>query len=251
MTAAPSMPPGYHLVALDSIGSTNAEAKRRVAAGAADGTFVWAREQTAGRGRHGRAWHSPRGNLYVSLILRPDCDAATAMQMGFVAAVALHTAIVQVAPTIDGLSLKWPNDVLLGGRKLAGILLESAARADGALDWLVVGIGVNLAQRPSDGDAATSLAEAGHGVSIEALLTALAATLGAWRARWVRQGFAPVRQSWLAAAGGLGEPIEVHLAGRRLAGVFADLDPAGALVLDRPDGRQAITAGEVFPAEAV
>src|SRR5437588_611372 len=147
MTAGVVLPPAYGLVALDSIGSTNEEAKRLARAGAADKTLVWARTQTAGRGRGGRSWVSPAGNLYLSLILRETCPPARAAELGFAAAVALAAALDRLAPGLD-LAFKWPNDVLLGGRKLAGILIEAESAA-AAVDWLVLGLGVNVRPAPA------------------------------------------------------------------------------------------------------
>ena len=116
----PKLPPGYRLLRYDSIGSTNDEAKRLARDGAAEGTLVWALEQTAGRGRRGRAWSSPRGNLYLSLILRPDCPVGSAAQLGFVAALAVGDALRAILPRVERLAYKWPNDVLIDGRKIAG-----------------------------------------------------------------------------------------------------------------------------------
>ncbi|MDX1574557.1 MAG: biotin--[acetyl-CoA-carboxylase] ligase [Kiloniellales bacterium] len=137
--ASPQLPPAYRLVALESCESTNSEAMRRAEAGAEDGTLVWARRQTAGRGRRGRSWASLPGNLFFSLVLRPDCPPQEAAQLGFVAAVALGDAIGSVAPPMIEVRFKWPNDVLLNERKGAGILLESKI-VDGSMEWLVLGI---------------------------------------------------------------------------------------------------------------
>ncbi len=131
--APPKLPPAYQLVALERVASTNDEALRLAAEGAEDGTLVWAREQTGGRGRQGRVWSSPPGNLYFSLVLRPDCAPAEAAQLGFVAGVALGEAIGSVAPPLIDVNYKWPNDLLLNGRKAAGILLVLLSAPDGTL----------------------------------------------------------------------------------------------------------------------
>jgi BirA family biotin operon repressor/biotin-[acetyl-CoA-carboxylase] ligase len=253
MTAASlSLPDGYRLVAFDRVGSTNDEAKALAHAGAAQGTLVWAGEQTAGRGRRGRAWASPPGNLYLSLIERPDCAPAAAAQLGFVAALGLGEAIIDLAGPALPLAYKWPNDLLLGGRKLAGILLESETRGSGRLDFIVLGLGINLAAAPQDVEyPATSLAAEGAGaIAPAALLTAFVRRYDAWAARWREAGFAAVRAAWLARAGGIGDEIRVRLPGATLSGRFRDLDADGALLLDAADGSRRIAAGDVFPAQA-
>lgn len=246
-----SLPSFYRLVAHERIASTSDEAKRLAAEGAPAGTLVWARVQTAGRGRQGRVWVSPAGNFYASLILRPAVPVATAAQLGFVAALAVADACLVLAPEA-AISLKWPNDVLLARRKLAGLLLESQSLGDGALDWLVLGIGVNLATYPVEVEyPATALAATGADVGAEAMLGALAASFLAWYERWrAGAGFATIRAEWLDRAQGLNQPIRVRLPGETREGVFAGLDTDGALLFDTGTGRQRIAAGEVFPAIA-
>ena len=252
MDRAPDVPAGFHLVALGDVGSTNDEARRLAGEGAPDGTVLWARSQSAGRGRYGRPWSSPPGNLYVSLLLRPATAPAAAVQLGFVAAVALAEALDRhVAP--DALALKWPNDVLLNGRKIAGMLLESATGNDNKLDWLILGMGVNLQSFPvGTAFPATSLANEGYRAPAPAdVLAGLCRAFAAGRARWAAAGFGPVRAAWLARAYRRGQPIEVRLERERALGVFADLDLSGALVLDLGAGPQRrVTFGEVFPASA-
>jgi BirA family biotin operon repressor/biotin-[acetyl-CoA-carboxylase] ligase len=251
MSLAAALPSFYRLVAHERVASTSDEAKTLAAAGAPAGTLVWARAQSAGRGRHGKSWVSSPGNLYVSLVLRPTVPVATAAQLGFVAALAVGGACLAQAPGA-AISLKWPNDVLLAGRKLAGILLESQAKASGALEWLVAGIGINLATYPVGVEyPATALSATGTDVSAEAMLTTLAAAFLAWYQRWRDgAGFATIRTEWLARAQGLGQPIRVRLPARTLDGIFAGIATDGALLLDTSAGRQHIAAGEVFPAAA-
>lgn len=248
----PRLAPAYRLLAYDRLASTNEEAKRLAREGAEDGALVWAREQTGGRGRRGRSWVSPPGNLYVSLILRPDCQAAEAAQLGFVAAVALGEAFGAFVPPLVELRYKWPNDVLLNQRKAAGILLESENSQDGHLDWLVLGIGANVASHPEDAlFPATSLAEEGAPeATVEDLLEALSRRFLAWANRWLDDGFPPVRSAWLNHAFRLGEVIEARLDRETVIGRFADLDADGALVLETDAGRRRITAAEVFPPAA-
>ncbi|MBM3559622.1 MAG: biotin--[acetyl-CoA-carboxylase] ligase [Alphaproteobacteria bacterium] len=243
--ALPVLPAGCRLVALGTVGSTNDEARALAVAGAPDRTFVWAREQNAGRGRRGTDWTSPPGNLYVTAILRPGVPAARAMQLSFIVAVAMAEAIEQTCGI--ALTLKWPNDLLLDGRKTAGILLESSGTGT-LVDWLVAGTGVNLVSHPEALRTATHLAAAGADLAPEELLPRYAGCLSGWIDRWTAGGFPPVRAAWLARASGLGGPIVLRLPDRELAGTFADLDETGALVLDAPEGRRTVTAGEVFAA---
>jgi BirA family biotin operon repressor/biotin-[acetyl-CoA-carboxylase] ligase len=244
-----ALPSFFRVQRFDRIDSTSDEAKRCAGDGAEEGTLIWALEQSAGRGRRGRAWLSPRGNLYCSLVLRPRSAAAEAAQLGFAAALAVAEACARFLPGDADIRCKWPNDVLLGGAKVAGILLESRADAERGLDWLVLGIGINLAVHPEGTDyPATSLAAAGATVTPEVLLPILAERLLAWYDRWRQQGFAPLREAWLARAFGLGGPIRVRLAAAELGGRFVGLDEQGLLLLDGAEGRQRIAAAEIFPA---
>ena len=185
-TAAPSLPESYRLLRYDTIGSTNDEAKALARAGAPEGTLVWAGEQTAGRGRRGRGWVSPPGNLYLSLILRPAVAPARAAQLGFVAALALGEGLGALCGPALEIRCKWPNDILAAGRKLAGILLESEITDSNAIDFVVIGTGTNLASRPSDAEyPATSLAEQGFpGVTPEQLLQAYVRRFDFWARTW-------------------------------------------------------------------
>ena len=252
MTASSPSPAALRLLRYDTLGSTNDEAKHLAEAGADDWTVVWAREQTAGRGRGGNAFDSPAGNLYMSGILRPARAAASAAQLGFAATLAVGEGVARHLRSGRDLRYKWPNDVLVDGRKLAGILLESAAAQDGALAWLVVGIGINVASHPS-GTAwpATSLEALGsEPIEIEDLLRDVVASFQVETDRWLREGFAPIRAAWLARAYGLGQPVGVRLPREHLSGRFVDLDCDGVLLLETAQGHRRIAAGEIFPAAA-
>lgn len=244
----------FNLVPLDVVDSTNNVAKQLCAADALDRTLVWARRQTAGRGRHSRNWVSPLGNLYISLILRPEVDMAQATGLTFVAAVAVGEAVSSMLPPGTPVTCKWPNDVLVRGRKVAGILLECSTTARGGLDWVIVGIGVNVATHPDDSETiypATALGrEGGEGVSVDGLLDVLCRRLDDWCARWAREGFGVVRQAWLERCHGLGKPIDVSLDGERLHGIFRGLDGDGALILESHGLTRRVTAGDVFPGAA-
>jgi len=231
----------------DLLTSSNDEAKRLAQAGALEGSMVVAGQQTAGRGRRGRNWESPPGNLYCSLLLRPATPPAEAALLSFVAALALADAAAAFVPAAR-LALKWPNDVLLDGRKLAGILLESAGE-NGRTAWLVVGMGVNLASAPPD--AASLAAAAGRPVEPEAILACLTDAFAFWYGRWHEAGFPPIRQAWLARAAGLGVPLTVRLAEATFVGRFGGMSETGQLLLEQPGGVRRVEAGEVYlPAPA-
>ena len=245
--SAVAWPGGYALLELDEIDSTNEEARRRAAAGEQRRLWITAGHQRAGRGRRGRAWQSSPGNLFATLLLRPEKPAGECAQLSFVAALAVSDMLARFARHTD-LALKWPNDVLASGRKIAGILLESESDADGTVTWLAAGIGVNLAAFPEDTEfPAISVAALGAAppAPTDALLH-LAAAFAKWYEVWRTAGFAPVREAWLARASGLGSRIRVRLANEEILGVFQGIDDSGALLLGLPGGGvRAIAAGEV------
>jgi BirA family biotin operon repressor/biotin-[acetyl-CoA-carboxylase] ligase len=238
--AAPVLPDGWTLVALDSVGSTNDEAARLADAGAPEGTVVWSRAQTGGRGRRGRQWASPVGNLYTSTILRPDCAAPRAAELGFVAAL----AVADIVPSGRALSVKWPNDVLVEGGKVAGILLESAIGQTGQVQHVVAGIGVNVGFAPQLPE--MRYRGAALGGSVEAALEKLTAALAGRLAEWRRDGFETVRAAWLAKAGPIGAEVDVKLGEELVHGRFAGLDREGALLLETAAGPRKIVSGELL-----
>lgn len=248
--AAARLPAAYRLVSRASVGSTNDEAKKLARRGAPDGTVVWALEQTAGRGRRGRRWSSPPGNLYASLILRPSTAPDRAAQLGFTAALAVTDALRELAPELGQPACKWPNDVLVGGRKIAGILLESEMDKGEQLAFLIVGVGINLVSSPPDAEhPATSIAGEGRlPPAPQAALGAFARHFESWAQRWESEGFAPVRDAWRARAAFLGEQIRVRLDTATLWGKFVDLDQHGVLLLETENGLRQVSAGDVFPA---
>ena len=252
MSGDAELPAPFHLIGYRTIGSTNDEAKRLARIGAPHGVVVSATRQTSGRGRRGRRWESPPGNLYASLLLRPRCRAAAAAQLGFAAAVAIAEAATKLAPGVE-LRCKWPNDVLAGGKKVAGVLLESEITGAGDVPaFVVIGCGVNLAVPPTFTPyPATSLAQEGAPIVAPSLLLAAFVRQFGERYRiWQEQGFGPIREAWLARAVGLGQEVEVRLERDTLRGCFIDLDEDGALLLGGAAGRRRIAAGDVFPVAA-
>ncbi|WP_088347629.1 MULTISPECIES: biotin--[acetyl-CoA-carboxylase] ligase [Rhodomicrobium] len=245
------LPTGYRLVFHETIDSTNAEALRQAGQGDPGGVWIWAGAQGAGRGRSGRGWTSPEGNLYASLLIRPRVPLVTALQLSLLAGVAAYDAIGAVAAGSGlrpALRLKWPNDILLDGGKLGGILLESAASPATDAAAIVIGTGLNLAEAPGNlGRAVASLAAAGIDATPAQTFAALAWTTAEWIARWRDgQNFHEIREAWLERAKPLGGPISVNLGGTRLTGSFLGIDEAGALRLALASGEEKrITAGDV------
>ena len=252
MSDALDLPPGFTLLRLAALDRPPAEARRLREAGAAAYTFVWAERQSGGRGRRGRSWISPVGNGYCSLLLRPDVAPGVAAQVSFVAALAVAETIASLLPVGRKVACKWPNDVLVDGLKISGILLESrmGRQPGGRVDWLVVGVGINIASFPPGTDyPATALHDAGGAAPVEQVLEAYAVRMAHWLKIWRDDGFAPVRQAWLRWADGLGGKVVVRLADRTIEGIFSALDDSGALILSLADGRErTVTAGDVFPA---
>jgi BirA family biotin operon repressor/biotin-[acetyl-CoA-carboxylase] ligase len=212
------------LIHHDQLDSTNSEARRLAEAGERGPVWITADRQTAGRGRRGRAWEQGEGNLAATLLIHPTGDFAQLF-----------------APSAP-ITVKWPNDVLANGKKLAGILLESGP------GWLAIGIGVNLVSHPDGTEfPATSLAQLGIAPpSSQDALALLAARFAHWYDAWMSEGFEILRSAWLARAGGLGAPIRARLPHETRHGVFEGIDATGALLLNEQGKVRAITAGEVF-----
>lgn len=242
-------PEGVGRLVLDEVDSTNAEAGRR--APPSGPLWIMAHRQTAARGRRGREWVEPAGNLAATYLFRPHCGPGQGALYSFVASLALADLFAALAPGVE-VGFKWPNDALLAHGKAAGILLESAGTRD-RLDWLAVGIGVNLAEAPSPdairegGTRPTSVAGAGGQVAAPAeALEILAPAFARWDALFRRGGFEPIRAHWLARAARLGERIGVGLPDGTVTGVFEDVDSDGRLVLGTADGRRRIPAADIF-----
>jgi BirA family biotin operon repressor/biotin-[acetyl-CoA-carboxylase] ligase len=237
---------GVRHIVFETVGSTNAEALKLARAGERGPLWITARSQSAGRGRRGSTWVSTPGNLYASLLVKEPSASEYAPQLSFVAALALHDAVAECAPQLGPLlKLKWPNDLLVGPDKLAGILIEGENVPHFAV---VIGIGVNCVSHPDDTHyPATDLARAGAVVSPDALFAALSAAMQRRLAQWRHgDGFASIRADWLTRAAGLGEDVRVRLPEREVAGRFEGLDEAGRLLIRQPSGMATVTAGDVF-----
>jgi len=235
------------VLAFDEIDSTNAEARRRAEAGEVGPLWITAARQSAGRGRRGRNWSTEGGNLAATLLDTTDLAPVEAAQISFIAALAVGDLARRYIPA-SRVGLKWPNDLMIDGKKAAGILVESGQRPDGRL-WLAVGIGVNLAHSPDLPDRpTTSIAEAGVAPpppreALDHLATAFVAWMGVWR----QQGFTAIAEAWTVRAHGLGQPCVARPGSEVLRGVAEGLDIDGALRLRLEDGSvRRITAGDVF-----
>ncbi|MDQ8728752.1 biotin--[acetyl-CoA-carboxylase] ligase [Bradyrhizobium sp. LHD-71] len=240
---------GYRLLSFDSIGSTNAEGLARAKAGETGPLWLVTDHQVSGRGRRNRAWISPRGNLAASVLEVMAVQPAVAATLGFAAGVALAEALRSLGVEAE---VKWPNDVLLHGAKLSGILLEAESLAEGRMA-VVTGIGVNVVGAPQGVPyAATSLADAGTGISAERLFAALSDRWAEARQLWdAGRGMAGLRSKWLACAAGVGRPVTIQVGGQTVAGTFETIDESGHLIVATADGRRVpIASGEVFFGDA-
>jgi BirA family transcriptional regulator, biotin operon repressor / biotin---[acetyl-CoA-carboxylase] ligase len=252
---------GYRLAAFDRIGSTNAEALARAREGEQGPLWFVTSEQTAGRGRRNRPWIAPRGNLASSILEVVDVSPAVAATLGFAAGLALEAALQKVSAEASLRTagsehmqfwLKWPNDVLAGQHKLAGILLEAEAVADNRLA-VVVGIGTNVVAAPEGTPyPATSLAALGIHIGAEELFTTLSDAWAEFRGIWDNgRGFGEIRRRWLERAAGLGAPVTIQLGAATVAGTFDTIDNSGCLIVRTPEGKRVpVSAGDVYFGQA-
>ncbi len=210
---------------------------------AAEGLAVQALQQTKGRGRHGNVWIAPMGNLYISKLLRPSCRADKAGQLAFVAAVALSDAVDSVMDPSFTKTLKWPNDVLVDGKKIAGILLESSLDRHGRVDYLIIGTGVNIFAPPEGAAGLDAIKK--ERIAVNTFRDIYLDRLKDWYDVWQNKGFAPVREAWLKQAHGLYKNMKIRLPEITYEGVFKGIDDNGALLADVQGERRIFTAGEV------
>jgi BirA family biotin operon repressor/biotin-[acetyl-CoA-carboxylase] ligase len=229
----------------NELGSTNDEARRLAEAGAMHGTVVHADQQSAGRGRRSRRWFSPPGNLYLSIVLRFDLPPARRVELGFLAALAVAEAVDALLPQWVRATLKWPNDVLVRNGKIAGILLEDADEA------MILGIGLNVLHAPSGVPYQVSTIVGCSGLAtVDGARDKLLQALASWLAIWQQEGFEAIRAAWMARAHPPGSTLGVRLADRFVTGQFFGIDTSGALLLDTPEGRARVVAGDVTMEQA-
>jgi BirA family biotin operon repressor/biotin-[acetyl-CoA-carboxylase] ligase len=248
---SPKLPSGYRLLRMETVDSTNAEARRRALAGEPGPLWIWSARQSQGRGRGGREWISQHGNLFASLLIRVNCPLRIAGQLALLAGIISFDTIAKLI-AYEGRSeilLKWPNDILLAGEKVAGMLLENVGSANESRSIVVIGTGINLANHPENlPQPAVSLATYGMTVTPADALETLAATTHEWLGRWGEGScFPTIRRAWLDRAGPTGRPLTVRVGSQEAEGVYGGLDADGALRLLMPDGGEyRVTAGDVF-----
>ncbi len=237
----------YHLLSYDEVDSTNDEARRLANGGAAHGAVIWAKQQTAGRGRMGREWVSEEGNLYVTVLLRPSAPLEALPQLSFVASLAVLESLTQIVENGEDLKLKWPNDILLAGRKIGGVLLESF-EASGK-QWVSVGVGINVEHYPDNVMfPATCLTEAGvQIVSAKIVLSRFIYHFIQLYDAWCDQGFAEVGKEWMYHAWRIGETVEIDASHTEYKGTFDGIDEQGRMLMTTADGTQeTISAGDML-----
>jgi BirA family biotin operon repressor/biotin-[acetyl-CoA-carboxylase] ligase len=243
----PAPPAPWRLRVFEVLPSTSELCRTLAEAGEPEGLAVLARRQSHGRATRGRAWESPPGNLSLSVLLRPRERVRHAGQWALLAGLALAETLAPYLPAPGEMTLKWPNDVLLGGRKLAGILVDSATDAEGALRYIVIGIGANLAVAPDLPDRATScLAEVAEPPAAEAFAAALLDRIGHWRRVRLREGFAPMRAAWQAHAQMIGSQVAIKHGTDIFGGTYAGLGEDGSLLLQSGGRVRAFSTGEVL-----
>ena len=249
-SSSPKLPSGYRLLRMETVDSTNAEARRRAKVGEPGPLWIWSTRQSQGRGRGGREWISRPGNLFASLLIGVNAPQRVAGQIALLAGVIAYDTIAKLI-AYEGRSellLKWPNDILLAGEKLAGVLLENVGSTVENRSVVVIGTGINLASHPEDlPQPAISLGAYDIMVTPAEALEVLAATTHEWLARWGEGScFPTIRRAWLDRAGPAGRPLRVKVEGEETEGVYGGLDADGALRLMTPEGEYRIAAGDVF-----
>lgn len=241
----------YHLLTYDVIDSTNAEAKRLAGGGASHGAVIWARKQTAGRGRMGREWVSADGNLFTTVLLSPSVSLEKCSQLSFVAALAVVDTLVAILPDTANVTCKWPNDVLVNGKKISGVLLESFTTKELVTErqWIAVGVGINVDTHPEHVMyPAICLRDAGvELISAKIVLSRFIHNFVHWYDVWEGKGFSAIEKEWRKHAHNLGKPVEIIVGDDKLTGIFEGIDKQGHLLLrDKKKNVTPISAGDVF-----
>ncbi len=239
------MPVQWQILSFDEVGSTSDIVREKALEGVGEGLVILAKRQARGRGRQGRGWHSPVGNLYFSALLRPQGHRSALSSLALVIGLALVQAMENNLRLAVPAKLKWPNDVLVGDAKLAGVLLEGDQDRQGSA-FVIVGCGVNILHNPAIADyPTTSLSEQGAACAPETLLHAFLERFQEHYCDWLTWGFAKLREVWLARAWRYQEPLLVRLGEERVQGLFHDVDADGALILDCNGDRRRFVAGEL------
>ena len=242
--------PGYFLQTLDDTDSTNVECRKMAERGSAEGLIVQALSQSSGRGRRGRSWSSPKGNLYFSMLIKPKCIVSKALEISFVSAIAMCDALGALLPPMVEVRVKWPNDILINQRKCCGFLLESSSESSGDVKWVIIGAGVNVESFPKDVEyPATSLSfEGSKNLALRDVLLSFLRHFKRWKNVWEEEGFSPIREAWMERSIGMGQRVTAKLVEESYTGIFSDLNADGSLVMITDDGgKVVITSGDIFP----
>lgn len=231
---------------LEETGSTQELVKEAAHSDSSEGIVCHALRQKSGKGRHGKVWVSPEGNLYMSVLLRPDCAAECVGQISLLTGLAIRNAMKDLVYDPGFLKLKWPNDLLYDSKKLCGILAESELSSSGKIKWLIIGIGVNIKLAPLD----TSICLndiSGKFFAPEVTRDIILKELEALYRLWQKEGFETIRQNWISGAHLRGTELTIHTGEKRLQGCFEDLNSDGYLILrDKEDNIRTISSGDVF-----
>ena len=244
-----NLPAGYKVIALDTIGSTNDELKRRALSGFdEEGLTVWSRVQTAGKGRNKRSWVSEIGNMFISVLFRPYCSISVAAQIGFLPVIAASKTLDCLLGQPTNFSYKWPNDLLLNGKKIAGTLLEAGFYKETNTIWIVAGFGLNLQHFPiATFFPGTSVKdETDKNLRIEEVVELYLQNLSKLYSNWQEVGFESMRKEWLSRGHGINKPLNIKFGTENLSGIFRDLDETGALIIETSTGLHKVSAGDVY-----
>jgi len=233
--------------------STNTVAARYAESGETSPIWIVAGKQSGGRGRKGKTWVSEEGNLYASLLFRPDIEATALGALPFLMALAVRDTLIELGALANDVKCKWPNDILLAGRKICGILIESSSRSSGRLDHVIIGVGINLLHSPADAqfNATSLLASLGRPISVQEALGRLANQLNQRLDAWDVENFEPVRVEWTRCAWGLGQFRRIDTAKESFEAKLVGLDTQGGLLVQMEDGTERqIVAADIFATAA-
>ncbi len=242
------IPSGYHVISLEETESTNDIAKNLAKDGETDHAIIWAKSQTKGRGRYGKEWISPEGNAYFSLLLRPNVNTERISELPFLSAISLGSLFINYERT--RVEYKWPNDVLINDKKVAGILIESLSR-NNRVEWVVVGVGVNISKFPEDGVSFPATCLENEDIitySPAMLIERFVESFDNNYKDWLKFGFDFVRETWLKQAFMKDKEIKIVLPNETIIGTFIDIDQGGALVVRHQGAEHVLRTGQVFPA---
>ena len=250
MSDAPQLPPQFELIRLARVDSVMLEAQRRARDGAGEGTLIWAGEQSEARTRRGHHWYSPPGNLYCSLILRPEYSNERCGQLAYVAALSAGSALAGLLSPMTGLRYRWPTDLLINDLRAGQVLLNASGTRDEPYEWLALGVMINVELHPPNPEPEEFNSVHASGapeVTPAELLEDFARYFLNWINRWAEDGFEPILRHWQMRADGVGEPIDLDLGERQLHGTFVEVDEQGRLVVkDAGEIEHRVSINEYF-----